>query len=116
MTNDMKAGGGKEGGESGQQQTSSVAEFAPLDVPNYPGHSVHISTTGVDISFLFSALRPAVSKDGSGVGLVPNVAICMSRGAAADFHAALGGILKKLTEDLGPVDTPFLKERREQPK
>lgn len=97
-----------------KQQDLQVAELAVVDVPAYQASSVQIASTGIDVSFLFSSLRPVLHADGAGVGLVPAAAVVMSRGAALDLHLALSSVLEVLERDFGPLETPFMKDRREK--
>jgi hypothetical protein len=91
-------------------------DVAVIDVPSFQASSVQITSTGIDCNFLFSGLRATLGPAGPEVALIPAAQVVMSRGAAADLHLVLTGILASLEKDLGVVETPFLQERRKKGK
>jgi hypothetical protein len=84
-----------------------------LSIPVYHVGAVHLLSTGNDVMFNFTSLQPTLGNEGV---MAPTVAISMSRGAATDFLQVFAGIMDALEQDLGKIDTPFLKERREPKK
>lgn len=90
-------------------EQSTTAESA---IPIHHTSGVQISSNGSEVTLLFvrNAVTFPVNQDAPAV---PVVAVTLPRGSAEDLRHVLVELLETLTKDLGPVDTPFLKGRRQ---
>lgn len=82
-----------------------------ISIPAHFASGVQIASNGNEVMLVFTQMNPNVPEGGANR---PTVSVSLPRGTANDLHVALGGILQDLKQELGPINTPFLKERREQ--
>lgn len=86
----------------------------PFPVPSFYGTSVHVASTGNDVMILLSSIQPSYATDAAVTA--PVASFHLSRGSAQDLAAVLASILESVEADLGKIDTPFAKEKREGTK
>jgi len=87
------------------------------NAPAFYASGIAIAGSGTDMKLIFMDNQPGFSEDGE-MTEKQKAHLCgvvtMSFHTAKDLHALLGVVLSQFEEEFGKLDTPFLKDQRDQ--